>query len=237
MEDGVKRFRSKRRIQRVRAPFIIELTGVDDYFLSLDLSKPFNISSPPIKGLDISGQPPLDPPAVSQGALWPSSDGKYLYQFGGESSNNSVTLPSTELVWKYTIKNQSWSSVTPKGDSIQRPAEGASCAIPMGRGMGVYVGGVLDAYTVPEWSKPTPPKYLSSMIAFDMVGFLVLERIRLMDIGNRVIYEPFIIIIVVKVNSSSQSKRRSRLCSFHLQQQLHHQHHQRHPHFLGRRHK
>ena len=141
----------------------------DNYFLTFDLSIPFNISSPPLTGLPVAPLPPLGPPAVSLGALWPSSDGNYLYQFGGECSDTPATLPSTELVWKYDIINKTWQSIIPKGDTIQRPAEGASGLIPTGQGKGVYVGGHLDAFTVPGWSIQTPREYLQSMITLDMV--------------------------------------------------------------------
>jgi len=151
-------------------PLCHHLTIKDNYFLTLDLSKPFNISSPPITGLNTSPLPPLGPPAISLGALWSSSDGSYLYQFAGECSDTPATTPAIELLWKYDIRNQSWASVAPQGDTIQRPAEGASCVIPAGNGVGVYVGGHLDAFTVPGWSIETPRAYLQSMITFDMVN-------------------------------------------------------------------
>lgn len=40
-----------------------------------------------------------------------------------------------------------------------------------GDGLGVYLGGYLDAYTVPRWSPQVPRVYLESMLIFDIVLF------------------------------------------------------------------
>lgn len=56
---------------------------------------------------------------------------------------------------------------------MTRPAEGASCIVPgqgiNGDGLGIYLGGHLDAFTVPGWSVQIAREYLQSMVIFDMV--------------------------------------------------------------------
>lgn len=121
----------------------------------------------------MAGLPPNGPPAVSLGALWPSSDGKYLYQYAGEFSDAPPTSPTTQLLWRYDIAGGTWSSINSHGDGVTRPAEGATCVVPNkgtnNNGIGVYLGGHLDAYTVPGWSVQVARKYLQSMILFDAV--------------------------------------------------------------------
>jgi hypothetical protein len=161
----------KLRIRGV-GPLETRLT-VDNDFITLDLSKSWSISSPPITGLTLASLPPNGPPAISLGALWASSDGKYLYQFAGEFSDTPTTSPTTQLMWKYDIGAGSWSSISTGGDSVTRPAEGATCIVPNqgtnNNGLGVYLGGHLDAYTVPGWSIQVAREYLQSMVIFDMV--------------------------------------------------------------------
>lgn len=146
---------------------------VDNYFITLDLSKSFNISSPPLTGLPSPSLPPSGPPAISMGALWASSDGDYLYQFAGEFSDDPATAPSVDIMWRYDISGQSWSTVSPGGTSVTRPAEGASCMVPTqgtnGKGLAVYLGGHLDAFSVAGWSIDVAREYLQSMVIFDMV--------------------------------------------------------------------
>jgi len=148
------------------------LTDPDNDFLTLDLSNSFSVSSPPLTGLTQPSSPPNGPPAISLGALWPSSDGKFLYQFAGEFSDSPPTPPTTELTWKYDLTAKSWASIPTGGDSVTRPAEGADCIAAggtNGQGLGVYLAGHLDAYTVPGWSIQVAREYLSSMLLFDIV--------------------------------------------------------------------
>jgi hypothetical protein len=141
---------------------------VDNNFITLDLSNSFNTSSPPIKGLAFPNGP-----AVASGALWASTDGNYLYQFGGEFSDTPPVSPTTQLMWRYNITAGSWLSIPTGGDQVMRPAEGATCVVPgqgtNGNGLGVYLGGHLDAFTVPGWSVEIAREYLQSMVIFDMV--------------------------------------------------------------------
>jgi hypothetical protein len=150
-----------------------ESLTVDNYFISLDLSESFSIASPPLTGLSIPPTSPNGPPAISLGALWASSDSNYLYQFAGEFSDNPSASPSTGFMWRYDIIQGLWSLISTNGDQITRPAEGASCQIPgqgtNGEGLGVYLGGHLDAYTVPGWSIQIAREYLQSMVIFDIV--------------------------------------------------------------------
>jgi hypothetical protein len=161
---------------------------LDNDFLSLDLSKSFDISSPPLTGLT----QPNGPPAISMGALWASSDGKFLYQFAGEFSDTPSTSPTTQLLWKYDISGKSWSSISASGDSVTRPAEGADCIIDgqgtNSKGLGVYLGGHLDAYTVAGWSIQVPRVYLASMVIFDMVR----DLLAMLILGCGIISELFV---------------------------------------------
>jgi hypothetical protein len=168
MEDGQQQLYLKHQTHGVSSPTQLSLT-LDNNFITLDLSSSFNISSPPVRGLAL----PNGPPAVASGALWASTDGKYLYQFGGEFSDTPPASPTTQLMWKYDIAAASWSSISTGGDQVTRPAEGATCVIPgqgtNDNGLGVYLGGHLDAFTVPGWSVQVAREYLQSMVIFDMV--------------------------------------------------------------------
>src|SRR5579859_1710018 len=124
----------------------MQLTA-DNYFIALDLSSSFDIGSPPMAGLPLAPLPPNGPPAISMGALWASSDGRYLYQYAGEFSDSPPVSPSTGFMWRYDIFGKNWSSISTRGDTITRPAEGATCFIPnqgtQNNGMGIYLGGHL----------------------------------------------------------------------------------------------
>lgn len=83
------------------------------------------------------------------GALWASSDGKLLYQYGGEFSDNGNVTPSPQAIWQYSISNGSWSTIQTTGDTIVRVAEG-SAAISTGAGgtgaIGYYFSGHEDSH-------------------------------------------------------------------------------------------
>jgi hypothetical protein len=115
---------------------------------------------------------PAGPAAVSSGALWPSSDGKYMYQFAGEVSSDPTATPPEECLWRYDISAGAWSSISVP-NNVSRPAEGASCVgSTLGtndNGLGVYLGGILNQYSTPNWDADIPPEYLQSMILFDIV--------------------------------------------------------------------
>lgn len=144
------------------------LTSIDNNFLSLDLTKSWQISSPSLTGLPT----PSGPPAVSLGYLWSSTDSLYLY--GGQFSDKPVTSPVPFSLWSYDIAASSWSEHSdPKfedGTAVQRAAEGAGVSVP-NLGLGYYFGGHLDGYTTPGWSQSVPRVYLPSMLEFTMPGF------------------------------------------------------------------
>ena len=109
-------------------------------FLSLDLTKDWQISSPPLKGLP----QPSGPPAVSNGYLWNSYNQLYLY--GGEFQDTPTVPPVPYSMWQYDIPSSSWSQhsnpkTSPGNNSdggnqpVQEAAEGAGISVPeLGRG-------------------------------------------------------------------------------------------------------
>jgi len=144
-------------------------------FLSLDLTKSWQISSPSMTGLP----QPSGVPEVSLGYLWNSFDTLYLY--GGQFSDSPVESPAPFSVWQYDIGASRWSELDntetaggenaqPSGQSVQRAAEGAGIAIPQ-LGRGYYFGGHLDGYTVEGWSQSIPRQYLTSLLEFTMPGY------------------------------------------------------------------
>ena len=122
-------------------------------FLTLDVTKSWNISSPVIAGLP----QPSGPPPVSNGYLWNSYDALYLY--GGEYSSDPTAIPSPYSLWQYDIAGSKWTETqNPKtsagnnSDGGNQPvlgsAEGAGLSVPeLGRGF--YFAGHQDPYTTP----------------------------------------------------------------------------------------
>jgi len=143
-------------------------------FVSIDVTKTWQISSPAINGV----AQPSGPPPVAEGYLWNSFDSLFLY--GGEYSWQPITTPSPYAMWSYDIKSSKWTEHSdPKTDSgsnsdtakqaVLSAAEGAGISVPeIGRGF--YFGGHLDGYTVPGWSQSVPRVYLKSMIEFTYPG-------------------------------------------------------------------
>ncbi|KAF2420757.1 hypothetical protein EJ08DRAFT_598111 [Tothia fuscella] len=143
-------------------------------FLTLDLTKTWQISSPAMSGLP----QPSGPPPVSNGYLWSSYDALYLY--GGEYSDKPQGTPDAFSLWEYDIKGSKWKEhKDPKtsagknseaaGQSIQRAAEGAGFSLPaLGRGW--YFGGHLDFLTTQSWSIQTPRLYLKSFVEYTFPG-------------------------------------------------------------------
>jgi len=147
----------------------------DNDFLSLDLTKSWEISSPTLQGL----AQPSGPPPVSNGYLWNSYDTLYLY--GGEFSDQPATSPVPFSTWSYNILSSSWQEHTNPIDSpgvnsdggnlpVQRAAEGAGASIPS-LGRGYYFGGHLDGYTTVGWSQSIARVYLTSLLEYTFPGF------------------------------------------------------------------
>ncbi|KAK4545154.1 hypothetical protein LTR36_003705 [Oleoguttula mirabilis] len=144
-------------------------------FLTLDLTKTWDIASPSLTGLS----QPSGPPAVALGYLWNSYDSLYLY--GGEFSWKPVTTPTAFSLWEYSIASQSWIEHTnpttssgdnapSNGDSVQRAAEGAGISVPS-LGRGFYFGGHQDGYTTEGWSQSIYRIYLQSLLEFTFPGY------------------------------------------------------------------
>ncbi|MCJ1395008.1 hypothetical protein MMC18_007889 [Xylographa bjoerkii] len=144
-------------------------------FLTVDLTKTWNIGSPTVSGLP----QPSGPPAISLGYLWNSFDSLFLY--GGEYSSAPTETPTAPFsLWEYVISSSSWiqhsnpttSSGTnsdPGGAAVQDVAEGAGITIPE-LGRGYYFGGHQDPYTTFGWAQWFPRVYIKSMIEFTFPG-------------------------------------------------------------------
>ena len=125
----------------------------NDDFLTIDVTKSWEISSPVIAGLP----QPSGPPPVSNGYLWNSYDTLYLY--GGEYSSDPTATPSPYSLWQYDIASSKWTetqnpttSAGNNSDGGNQPvlgsAEGAGISVPeLGRGF--YFAGHQDPYTTP----------------------------------------------------------------------------------------
>ncbi|KAF1942535.1 hypothetical protein EJ02DRAFT_433957 [Clathrospora elynae] len=143
-------------------------------FLTLDLTKSWQISSPSLTGLP----KPSGVPALSLGTLWSSLDSLWLY--GGQTSDNPVVAPGPNSVWEYNIGSKDWvEHKDPKtsagdnaegdGQTVQRAAEGAGFSVStLGRGW--YFGGHLDSFTTQGWSNQIERLYLKSLLEFTFPG-------------------------------------------------------------------
>lgn len=144
-------------------------------FLTLDLTKSWQISSPSLTGLPV----PSGPPEISMGYLWGALDSIFLY--GGEFSDEPRGTPTAYSTWEYKIKEKNWvehkepktskGNNAPEGDQpVQRSAEGAGFSITtLGRGW--YFGGHLDDLTTEGWSNQVKRIYLKSLLEFTYPGF------------------------------------------------------------------
>ncbi|MCJ1241270.1 hypothetical protein MMC14_009274 [Varicellaria rhodocarpa] len=144
-------------------------------FLSLDLSKTWQISTPSLTGL----LQPSGPPAVAEAFLWNSFTSLFLY--GGEYSSDPVASPSPFALWEYDIGSSSWiqhnNPTTLAGTNsdggnqpVQDVAEGAGISVPeLGRGF--YFGGHEDFLTTAGWSDEVARIYLKSLLEFTFPGY------------------------------------------------------------------
>ncbi|KAH9869287.1 hypothetical protein IAQ61_006493 [Plenodomus lingam] len=145
-----------------------------NHFLSLDLTKSWQVSGPSLTGLPI----PSGPPAVSLGQLWSSHTSLWLY--GGQYSDSPKKAPGPNSIWEYNIGRREWiEHKDPKtsagqnaegdGQSVQRAAEGAGFSVStLGRGW--YFGGHLDDFTTEGWSNQVARVYLKSLLEFTFPG-------------------------------------------------------------------
>ncbi|KAF2996412.1 hypothetical protein E8E13_002203 [Curvularia kusanoi] len=143
-------------------------------FLTLDLTKSWQISNPSLTGLP----QPSGPPALSLGYLYSSHNSLWLY--GGQYSDNPKAEPGPNSVWEYDIGGKSWvehadpkssAGVNAEGDgqSIQRAAEGAGFGV-TALGRGWYFGGHLDDFTTEGWSNQIARVYLKSLLEITFPG-------------------------------------------------------------------
>ena len=144
-------------------------------FLTIDVTKSWDISSPVISGLP----QPSGPPPVANGYLWNSYDSLFLY--GGEFQDVPVTSPVPYSLWEYNIASSSWTEhQNPKtsngnnSDGGNQPvlgaAEGAGVSVPeLGRGW--FFAGHQDTHTTPGWSNQIGRIYLKSLLEFTFPGF------------------------------------------------------------------
>ncbi|GAA5898705.1 uncharacterized protein JCM6883_003397 [Sporobolomyces salmoneus] len=141
--------------------------------VSIDLSTEWNTGTPPISLVEAATSNYSDPPAVSLGTLWPSSDGSTLYQYGGQFSDSPV-VPSVpaQQVFAYEIEKGEWSTVETTGDNVGRTAEGSATIVPGlgtdGDNVGFYFSGHQDFLTTQGWSNQVARIYLNSMVEFDL---------------------------------------------------------------------
>lgn len=143
-------------------------------FLTLDLTKSWQVANPSLTGLPR----PSGPPAVSLGQLWSSHESLWLY--GGQYSDNPKVAPGPNSIWEYNIRNKEWvehkdpktsagESAEGDGQSVQRAAEGAGFSVStLGRGW--YFGGHLDDFTTEGWSNQVARVYLKSLLEFTFPG-------------------------------------------------------------------
>ena len=149
---------------------------IDNNFLTLDLTKSWDTSSPALRGLP----QPSSPPAISLGYLW--NDYNNLYLYGGQFADNPFVTPAPISTWKYSIKSQTWieypsprtsaGKYSDPGDlPVQRAAEGAGLSVPE-LGLSWYFGGHLDQSTTPGWSNQIARVYLKSLLEFTHPGYI-----------------------------------------------------------------
>lgn len=145
-------------------------------FVTLDLTKDWDVDSPALTGLER----PDGPPEVSMGYLWHDYDNLYLY--GGQFSDAPYVDPGPESLWRYSINDKEWTEFkNPKtfagnyseaaDEPVHRAAEGAGLSVPE-LGMSWYFGGHLDWATTPGWSRHTDRIYLKSLLEFTHPGFV-----------------------------------------------------------------
>ncbi|KAF2008508.1 kelch repeat protein-like protein [Aaosphaeria arxii CBS 175.79] len=144
-------------------------------FLSLDLTKSWQISNPSLTGLPR----PSGPPEVSNGYLWASHESLYLY--GGEFSDDPQGTPTAFSTWEYKIGSKEWvehkdpktsagQNAEEDGQSVQRSAEGAGFSV-RALGRGWYFGGHLDFLTTEGWSIDIERIYLKGLLEYTFPGF------------------------------------------------------------------
>ncbi|KAJ3571237.1 hypothetical protein NPX13_g5448 [Xylaria arbuscula] len=155
-------------------------------FITIDLTKSWEVSSPSVNGL----AQPSGPPAVSLGYLW--NDYDHLFLYGGEFDWPS-TNPVDISTWMYDIKAETWTEFkNPEtsagqysdagGQSVQRAAEGAGVSVPE-LGLSWFFGGHLDWATTPGWSNQIPRVYLKSLLEFTHPGYANSQVMSLTNAG------------------------------------------------------
>lgn len=100
--------------------------------LSASISNPFQkeFSKSLAKEITLTKKSYLSLSLFAVGALWPSNDGKTLYQYGGQFSDSPPVAPSASNVFAYDIEGKEWSVVETGGDQVGRTAEGSTTFVP-----------------------------------------------------------------------------------------------------------
>lgn len=165
---------------------VIPLTRIANDFITIDLTKSWDVSSPSVSGM----AQPSGPPAVSLGYLW--NDYDHLFLYGGEFDWPS-TDPVAVSTWMYDIKSKSWTEFkNPQtsagqysdagGQPVQRAAEGAGVSVPE-LGLSWYFGGHLDWATTLGWPNQIPRVYLKSLLEFTHPGYANSQVMSLINAG------------------------------------------------------
>ncbi|GAA6039319.1 hypothetical protein JCM8097_003264 [Rhodosporidiobolus ruineniae] len=139
--------------------------------VSLSLGDDWATGTPPLTLVEADTGNYSYPPAVTLGALWPSADGNYLYQYGGSYSDSPSVPPPEQRTFQYDIQGGAWSVVDADGD-IGNVAEGQPALVPgmgtNGENVGFYSHGHQDDHTTEGWSNQISRIYLNTMVSFDM---------------------------------------------------------------------
>ena len=144
-------------------------------FLTIDVTKSWDISSPVVAGLP----QPSGPPSVANGFLWNSYDSLFLY--GGEYQDNPAATPSPYSMWEYNIPSSTWTehqnpqtsngtNSDPGNQPVLGSAEGAGISIPQ-LGRGYFFAGHQDEFTSPGWPWYINRVYLKSLLEFTYPGY------------------------------------------------------------------
>ncbi|BGP26831.1 hypothetical protein JCM10295v2_005792 [Rhodotorula toruloides] len=140
--------------------------------VSLPVDQDWDTGAPPLKLVQKDTGNYSYPPAVALGALWASSDGNKLYQWGGQFQDTPSVPPPEARTFVYDIPSNQWSVVQTQGDQVGYAAEGQPAIVPglgaNGDNLAFYSYGHQDDHTTQGWSNQIARIYLSSMIQFDL---------------------------------------------------------------------
>jgi hypothetical protein len=102
-------------------------------------------------------------PLLAGGTLWSDNVNENFYAFGGYFSDSAPSIFDT---WLYDAKEETWATVTTKGD-VTYVALGMS-ATADDAGVAYYLGGYHDSQTQSGWLANR--LYTSNLVSFDMIA-------------------------------------------------------------------